>query len=309
VCLLLDKVKRNNIKNILSIMLSQGANTKANISFLTGLSNTTVSDCINEVQAINFVSKTGFEKPKGGRRSAIYTINKDYGMFLGITILKDSIFFTLTDSCGNIINSFFYDKGNQTPILSIYNGIEKACEIGTILAIGIGVYGIVDYINQTLISSVYDNWSNVPLKELIERRYRIVTYLDHTSNHLAVWEKNMGIGQNYNNFLWASEKLGSDKLGVVLNGTVLRGLKNMCGQTTKCVEHNTKEAYMAKLQELGQFLDVECIILDTDNAVTSQASDNNIPIHMVNTSPAEMSAAAAVAVELEWFLSILRRVE
>jgi len=161
--LLLDKVKQNNIKNILSIMLSQGANTKANISFLTGLSNTTVSDCINEVQAINFVSKTGFDKPRGGRRSAIYTINKDYGMFLGITILKDRIFFALTDSCGGLVDSFFYEKGNRTPILSIYTGIEKACEMGTVLAIGIGVYGIVDYVNQTLISSKCDNWSNVPL--------------------------------------------------------------------------------------------------------------------------------------------------
>jgi len=94
---------------------------------------------------------------------------------------------------------------------------------------------------------------------------------------------------------------------VVLNGIVLRGLNNMCGQTTKCFEYNTKEAYMAKLQELGKFLDVECIFLGTDNIVSEQANKNEIPIHRVNISSIEMSSAAAVAVELEWFFSILRQ--
>ncbi|MCL2287275.1 MAG: ROK family protein [Firmicutes bacterium] len=306
---MLDKVKQNNIKNILTIMLSQGANTKANISFLTGLSNTTVSDCINEVQAINFVSKTGFEQPRGGRRSAIYQINRQYGMFLGIAVLKDSIFFTLTDSCGSIIESFFYEKGKEARILSIFKGIEKACEMGKILAIGIGVHGEVDYQNQTLISSMYDNWSNVPLKELIERRFRIVTYLDNIANHLAVWEKIMG--RKHQNFLWANEEPDIEKLGVILNGSVLRGQKNMCGQIVKDKESHSKEAYLASLQNIAQFLDVECIILGSDRSCLQEPNETEgvIPIYKVKAGPTETAGAAAVAVQLEWFFSILRRAE
>jgi hypothetical protein len=262
------------------------------------------------LQAINFVSNTGFEKPRGGRRSAIYQINKNFGMFLGIVILKVNIFFTLTDSCGGFVESFSIKKGNGAYILSIYEGIEKACRIGNVLAIGIGVNGAVDYQSQTLISSKYDSWSNVPLKELIERRYRIVTYLDNIVNHLSVWEKTMNIGQNYQSFLWAKEEPNTEKWGVVLNGTVLRGRHNMCGQLKDDTGLREKEAYLASLQEIGRFLDVECIILGVDSEIVSKESifDGAIPVHRVKAGPQEMAGACAIAAQLEWFFSILRLV-
>ena len=87
----LDQMKRNNIKQIMLCLMTRGRATKAELVADTGLSMSTVSSCINSLLKLTLLTTDGMEDSSGGRRSTIYSMKPDYGCFIGLDVYSDKI--------------------------------------------------------------------------------------------------------------------------------------------------------------------------------------------------------------------------
>lgn len=310
---MLDKLKQNNIKNIMLSLLSGGAKTKMELGPLTGLSNASISDCINKMLSCKIVEKVGYEKSIGGRRSVIYNINQHYGSFIGLTVTGGMIHIAITNCQGRLVQCFSLDEGTETvSILDIYASIEHALynlNGKPVLAIGIGINGIIDYDNQIVIKSDSPNWSDVHLKELIERRYMVPTFLDHPVNSVALTEKIMGAGKRQNSFLWVPEKQDTassdfEKWGIYLDGKIARGLNNTAGYASLGRKDGVLQYDI--IQKLAAFTGAECIIIGTENPEEISAVESiQFPVvTKTKLNKHSYAEASAISAEIEWFQSI-----
>jgi len=72
-------------------------------------------------------------------------------------------------------------------------------------------------------------WNNIPLKELLEKRFSLPVFVDHDGNAGALAEFYFGAGRGYRNivFLTMGTGLGA---GLILDGRVFRGTTDTAGE-------------------------------------------------------------------------------
>lgn len=229
---MLNQLKVQNIKNILLRLLACKQATKQVLGQKTGLSNTTVSDSINSLLQLGFVVTKGNEASIGGRRSAIYTICREYGQFIGVQLEPESLKLVVTNALGEVLEAQTFSLlPNELPVQMLYRSIEAACALPQApnpLAIGIGLHGAMDYKNQIVLESIPLGWQNVHLKEIVERRFFIPTFIDNTINGQIPLEQFINQPNCPENLMVLSEAF-PHKFAVCVDGDIRRGAYNLCG--------------------------------------------------------------------------------
>jgi len=93
--------------------------------------------------------------------------------------------------------------------------------------IGVGVPGVVD----PIAGIIYDIqnipvWKEIPLKEILQRRYNLPVFINNDANCFALGEKIFGKGRDYENFVGLSIGTGLG-MGIIINNQLYNGV--LCG--------------------------------------------------------------------------------
>lgn len=157
-------------------------------------------------------------------------------LVMGIDIGGTNLAGGIVESSGNILATITLPSGGaagrDAVLVNLRNLIEKLFPLATgpIAAIGIGTAGEVEP-KSGVITSATDNipnWTGTRLKEYVQGKYGLPTYVDNDGNAGALAESRFGAGRGLQNFVYLC--LGTGVGGAVLaNGQVLRGTRNYAG--------------------------------------------------------------------------------
>jgi len=118
-------------------------------------------------------------------------------------------------------------QGSQKEILEQVFGVIDPLVHRGLKGIGVGVPSVVD-LKRGIIYDVVNipSWKKVPLKDFLEKRYRLPVYINNDANCFAVGEKYFGQARKYDNAvgLIVGTGLGA---GVIINGKLYSGAN--CG--------------------------------------------------------------------------------
>jgi glucokinase len=150
---------------------------------------------------------------------------KVIGIDLGATNIRGAMVNDglLSEICSKRINT----KGTEQQVLDdVFEIINKLIN-PSIKAIGIGVPSVVD-IKKGIVYDVQHipSWKEVPLKQLMEERYKIPVFVNNDANCFALGEYYFGEGKGADSFvgLTLGTGLGS---GIIINKQLYAG--NNCG--------------------------------------------------------------------------------
>ncbi|MBE3578678.1 ROK family transcriptional regulator [Caldanaerobacter subterraneus] len=231
-------VKQINKSIVLNTIRKKGNISRAEIASITGLNKSTVSFLVDELINEGFVKEEGPGESRGGRKPIILNINEKAGCIIGIDLDVNYILIVLTDLMANVIWEKKMDieigESQQTIIERLIELIDEAISnapetVKGILGIGIGVPGIVDYKKGIILLAPNLKWENVPLKQIIEDRFKIKVKIDNEANVGAIGEKWFGEGSKYNNFVYVSAGIGVGT-GIIINGELYRGTMGLAGE-------------------------------------------------------------------------------
>ncbi|WP_029688178.1 ROK family transcriptional regulator [Thermoanaerobacter sp. A7A] len=231
-------VKQINKSIVLNTIRKKGNISRAEIAGITGLNKSTVSFLVDELINEGFVKEEGPGESKGGRKPIILSINNKAGCIIGIDLDVNYILIVLTDLMANVIWEKKIDvkigETQQTIIERLIELIDEAISnapetIRGILGIGIGVPGIVDYKKGSILLAPNLKWENVPLKQIIEDKFKIKVHIDNEANVGAIGEKWFGAGAKYNNLVYVSAGIGIGT-GIIINGELYRGTVGLAGE-------------------------------------------------------------------------------
>ncbi len=243
-----NEEKRNILKlgsnksNILSVISQHGPISRARLAELFGLSFTAVTHIINNFIEIGIVKEIGNGhdlKPRG-RRSALLQLNEDYGYIVGLEITDIRIKTVLADFSGNIkaVKRIIFEEHNKDYLIGcIIESIESVVDeyAGSwekVKGIGIGIHGLVDYENGvSLTFPSSEDWENVPLRSILEERFKVPVKLDARLYVATLAELIYGEGKYNSDFIYFNSGPGNGfNIGIVLDGKILRGNKGFAGQ-------------------------------------------------------------------------------
>jgi glucokinase len=100
-----------------------------------------------------------------------------------------------------------------------------------VLAVGIGLAGQIDFEKGIFIAgpNFSRNFKNIPLKNILEKKYRLPIFIDNDARCFALGESIFGQGKNYKNIIGLTLGTGIGG-GIIIDKKVYRGNNNLAGE-------------------------------------------------------------------------------
>lgn len=236
----LSDVRLVNRAVIFRTIREAGGISRAALAKNTGLNPATITHIVRELIHQGLIEEAGNAESSGGRPSSILRIRTQAGYIISVQLDRLYIKAMITNlDLGEKIQEQVVTNSPQNPtdislsvLLDLIQTLISRSKLNPrqILGIGICAPGPVDYHHGVLLSPPnFPGWPDTPLKQIIETRFNLPTFLDQDANACALAEKWFGATREFENFVYI---LGDGGLGGALYfaGDIQRGRNNIVGE-------------------------------------------------------------------------------
>ncbi|MSU49518.1 MAG: ROK family transcriptional regulator [Opitutus sp.] len=164
-----------------------------------------------------------------GRPPVLLRLNPAGGAFIGVEFEARNIRAVAVDFADRPQRNAYRPVDEDEDASSVMRKIEEAvAEVmpagrGTLLAIGVGVPGIIDPVRGLGLSYKYIvNWRNVAVRDRLAKKFGVPVFLESNIRAMALAESWFGQGRGRRNFICVGVRSGIG-LGMVLDGRLFRG--------------------------------------------------------------------------------------
>ena len=232
--------KVNTRNSILNIVRTRKKASKFQIQKISKYSMTTILSTIDELHGSGLILPAGKGQSNGGRRPDYYAINPDGGYFIGVEFNVQVIHAVIVDFIGTPTERrrIMLEADSMTPerlmdrVLDVISGLVDLLKAknARIQGIGIGVPGKVDIESGTAVSYLrMPQWHHVPIRQMVESRFGIPTYIDTNINSIAFFFKSSNANQDCREFVLFSIRKGV-RVVCFMNNQLIRGSGNSVGE-------------------------------------------------------------------------------
>ena len=222
-----QQTRAHNQGLVLRALYDQGPVSRADIARLTGLTRTTVSDLVAEFIADGLAREVGRGPSSGGKAPILVEVDGNSRHVIGLDLGERAFSGAIVNLHGSIRRTASQPidgRDGEEALAALYRLLDElvSSEPGALLGIGIGTPGIVDPETGTIIWAVNLDWQNLPLGDLIRRRYGVPTYVANDSRAAALAESLFSTERRAGNLI--AIKVGNGiGAGIVLNGELFHG--------------------------------------------------------------------------------------
>jgi len=235
----IELVKERNRTVVLELLNSKGTSTRSEISDITGLTNATITNIVNELISKDLVEEAGTIDGKLGRKRKLIKIKEDafyvIGIEFGVNIVRAGIFNFKGKKMKSIekeINSYGRPTDVLKNLILIIDELinNSKVDYSKIKGIGVAMPGLIDS-EKRILRSVhpFPLLKEYPLVEQLEEHYEKTIWLENDANGAVLGEKWFGHGKKFNNYVFIVGDSGIGA-GIVINGKLYSGISNSAGE-------------------------------------------------------------------------------
>lgn len=235
-------VRAHNLRAVLNHFLNEGSVSRAQLAERTALSNTTITNLIDDLLVQGIVveddteaartqaSRNGSSRRVGRPRTSLrLNPNARYaaGVHIGIGILRVAVVNLHAEIIRNTIASFDVTAPaahvlNQIARLVKQTIADSRIETDRLIGLGIGASGLVDYEAGVNVFAPNLGWHDVPLRDWMQDRLGLPTTVDNNVRAMALGEALFGAGRGVGVLAFVYGRVGVGA-GFVVNGRAFRG--------------------------------------------------------------------------------------
>jgi predicted NBD/HSP70 family sugar kinase len=238
----LASLRRLNRRRVISALREHGLVSRAEIARRTGLSRTTVSSLVSELQSDGLVVER--EEPgaahgeQGGRPPILLSFDVSAGAALGIDFGHSHVRVAVADLSSNILAEraapMDIDHESQEGLEVALELIEEALEEAgvdrsRVIGAGLGLPGPIHEDGVIGSSAILPGWVGVAAGEEVRRRLDVPVSVDNDANLGALAELTHGAGRGATDMVYVKVSSGIGA-GLILNGRIYRGAAGMAGE-------------------------------------------------------------------------------
>jgi predicted NBD/HSP70 family sugar kinase len=233
-------MQKSNFSLILRAINDFEEISRKELSKLTGLTPSSVTNIVNRLLEERYIIETGSGTSECGRKPIILQINEDKADIIGIELSADKMIGILTGFSGKVRSVHIVKNRNAD---SVDAAVEAAGSlVESLLAetnsskdhlLGVGVMsaGPYDRTNGVMIDPPnFKGWHIVPIKSLLEKRLEVPVYFDRDSVGCVIAEYNSGQCREFRNIVAVLVNTIGIGGGAIVDGEVYYGLNNSAAE-------------------------------------------------------------------------------
>lgn len=235
---------------IFQLIRDIGPLSRADLGRQTGLSRSTVSQHVERLLRLGIVLEEPDARYSAASKRKQLVFNEQCGYVVAIDLGVTSVDLALCNLGAEIIEYRELDIAVALGPKQVMNSLTEAIDDllvsnqvqkDTLLGMGMGIPGPVEFLTGTPIyPPIMPGWHEYPIKQVLEKRYGCVVYVDNDVNMMAVGELKYGAGLNIDDQLFV--KVGSGiGAGLILGGQLYRGSQGSAGDIGHIAVKNNEE--------------------------------------------------------------------
>ncbi|MFF5211943.1 ROK family protein [Streptosporangium sp. NPDC000396] len=227
-----------NGRTVLRTLLECDALTSRQLGSVIGLSKTTMSQILAQLQEYGLIVADGVRSENVGRAARLYRINPEIAFVAGLDITPNCISVAIADISGNVISRLaceVHAHSKENVVVHFRDAISAGCRsagigIGRLARIVVGIQGAIDPKTGRLgYAKHLPGWHVPHLVDSLTGMLGVPTEVENDVNLLALAELEHGSAIGCDNFalFWAAEGIG---VALVLGGQLHRGSTGGAGE-------------------------------------------------------------------------------
>ncbi|MBI5928660.1 MAG: ROK family protein [Chloroflexi bacterium] len=239
-------VREINLSLMMKHLREHAPVSRANLAEIIGLNKSTVSSLITELTEHDFVSEIGIDNTGIGRPSRLLTLNPSAGFIVSAQLNVDSISLICTNFAADGLWStreYFKPQSHQSIVLEQLTALlRQAIQMGQtlqpdnprLLGLALGLPGLVDQANGTLLFAPNLGWQDVAIAKILTdalgQNIADRLFVENEANMAALGEYFFGAARGFHQTLYLSaigEGLGG---ALVSHGQLFRGKSGFAGE-------------------------------------------------------------------------------
>jgi len=223
-----QQTKQHNRDLVLRTIFVNESISRAEVARVTNLTRTTVSEVVNGLLSEGLVQEVGRGESIGGKSPILLSIVPDSRYFIGLNLGQDKFIGAIVNLRGEIKETVevpVHDGDGKNALEFVYQIIDQLLKkkIKPVVGIGVGTPGLVNTREGIVVNAVNLEWQDLPLGQLLERKYKIPVSVLNDSQATAIGEFVYG-GEHANdeNLIVVNVKHGIGS-GILVNGRLFQG--------------------------------------------------------------------------------------
>jgi len=230
----LKLIQELNRSIILKTIRHYGPISRSEIAKRNKISPTTVTAAVRKLLQRGLVCEASVGESSGGRKPILIQFSPESRFIIGVAIANSSIkiaemnleakvhkqkIFPIYNLTGELAIDYFLKVIEQ--FLKEYSDLKKC------IGISIVSPGIIDVDKGIIYENTKLKLKDIPLKEMVEKKFKLKTWLENDANAIALAEKQFGEYKKYKNLVYITIGDGVGA-GIIVNRNIVRG---NCGGT------------------------------------------------------------------------------
>ncbi|MCU0489336.1 MAG: ROK family transcriptional regulator [Anaerolineales bacterium] len=220
--------KAHNRNLVFQTIYDQEKISRAEIARRTGLTRTTVSELVAMLLSESLVQEVGLGVSQGGKAPVLLSIVPESRCLLALDLAQSEFRGAVVNLRGKILHrtqATVQDRSGEEALALVYQILDYLITSTDlpVVGIGIGTPGLVDTLRGVIINAVNLDWQDVPLADLLGRRYRLPVYVLNDSQAAALGEYTFGNRPASTSSMIVINARQGIGAGIVLQGKLIQG--------------------------------------------------------------------------------------
>ncbi|MGE5464032.1 MAG: ROK family transcriptional regulator [Syntrophothermus sp.] len=238
--------KQHNRNLVLRTIFAYDSVSRAEIARVTHLTRTTVSEIVSGLLEEGLVEEVGIGESIGGKSPILLSVAADSRYLIGLNLARDQFIGAIVNLRGEIsetVEAPVQDNDGEKALDLVFQLIDQLLKKRNkhVVGIGIGTPGLVNTREGVVINAVNLDWQDLPLGQMLEKKYKIPVSVLNDSQATAIGEFVYGGGHaSDENLVVVNMKHGIGS-GILINGRLFQGDGGGAGEIGHVVVHGNTE--------------------------------------------------------------------
>ena len=223
-----QQTKQHNRDLVLQTIFANDSISRAEVARVTHLTRTTVSEVVNGLLIEGLVEEVGRGESIGGKTPILLSIVADSRYLIGLNLAQDKFIGAVVNLRGEIkgiVEAPVHDDNGENALKLVYQILDQLTrkKIKPIVGIGVGTPGLVNTREGVVVNAVNLEWQNLPLSQLLEKKYKLPVLVLNDSQASAIGEYVYGGGHAPDENLIVVNVIRGIGAGILINGHLFQG--------------------------------------------------------------------------------------
>lgn len=230
-----QQTKQHNRDLVLRTIFANESISRAEVARVTNLTRTTVSDVVSGLLEEGLVEEVGRGESIGGKSPILLSVVANSRYLIGLNLGQDKFIGAIVNLRGEIkemVEEPVHDDNGKTALELVYQIIDQLVrkKIKPIVGIGVGTPGLVNTREGVVVNAVNLEWQDLPLGQLLEKKYKIPVLVLNDSQAAAIGEFVYGGVHAPDENMVVINVIHGIGAGILINGRLFQGDGGVAGE-------------------------------------------------------------------------------